>query len=42
MLLKNLATHLHKAVNKMTDVLMLKAMDILKVRLRFTKDIEQH
>ena len=42
MLLEQMSNSLHKQINQMADRLMLKVMDMMKVRLRYLHDIKNH
>lgn len=42
MLLENLPTTLHSQVKKMNERKMIKVMDIMKVRIRFYSDMNNH
>ena len=42
MLLKLMDSEFHEAINEMSDEKMLKVMDMMKVRLRFPRDIHNH
>lgn len=42
MLIDLMPSPLHKPINQMTDRLMLKVMDMMKVRLRYLHDIKNH
>lgn len=42
MLLEEMPTSLHASIRRMPDPLMLKVMDMMKVRMRYVKDIRNH
>jgi len=42
MLINQMPSPLHKNINQMSDRLMLKVMDMMKVRLRYLHDIKNH
>ena len=42
MLIEQMPDHLHKQINQLPDRLMLKVMDMMKVRLRYLHDIKNH
>jgi len=42
MLLELMDPEFHSAINQMSDDKMLKVMDMMKVRLRFPRDIRNH
>jgi hypothetical protein len=42
MLFNRVPQHLHKSVREMTDVQLLKAMDLVKLRMKFLSDIDKH
>ena len=42
MLFEELPTSLHAAIRRMPDHLMLKVMDMMKIRMRYVRDIRNH
>ncbi len=42
MLAEEMPERLHQAIDKMPDHLMLKVLDMMKVRMRYIKDIKNH
>ena len=42
MLLDEMPSELHRAIKRMPDHLMLKVMDMMKIRMRYIRDIQNH